>query len=638
MSITPAAGTASAAPTAPADAPELPEGMTGEPWFTPDDAAKYGAPRTAVGLARRAIRAGWSAVLECVDRPTGALIWRVVASALLRADDGRDIFGLSAVTAEWHAGKYATGARTFDGEDTGSSLRLAAVRATITPDRVTVVDPAAERAGATHRGRDLEHWLMVGEEHSDRAWSATFRVDEVKHECESVRRRNGGPLLALVEEEWDALMNGEWDADVVTLRRASVPLWVDMAEHRVYAHCRTALRIAQHAESAVRRIRLLAWEAETHQAPGEPAPGWAPTAQDAWEHARRARILADRAQEIADQAHTARIDAEAETECAPAVAAEYERLHEQDAQRAARHPDPDAYARARGMFEEHRRDWVAWERENRRPPETLGEAYDRRALIVKGGWSSAELQTGEANRHARHLAIFDLGIAAAKCAENPRSWERAQCTELREAAEHGQALYAREASPHKGERDAAASRVWRTLVPQAGRWGSGFEFMRTDLDIARLDASGWAATGARDQADALRGALLIEHGLNLRTTLMTDMQRERKERDALRSREVSDAHHAARLQAIKDGADETAATAAGYRAGGPVRGTVDAEREAGEAAWIATLEHGERVTGGHMVLLGTYWLKRAHAARLAAEDAARAARPAPGSNTPRTDG
>ncbi|MEU6680848.1 hypothetical protein [Streptomyces sp. NPDC046925] len=641
MSNTPAvptAETASAAPTAPATSPELPEGMTGAPWFTPDAAAAYGAPRTAVGLARRALKAGWTAVLECVDRPTGALIWRVVASALLRADD-RDIFGLSAVTAEWHNGKYASGTRTFNGEDTGSSLRLAAVRATITQDGVTVVDREAEGAGTTHRGRDLEHWLTAGDQHAERAWAATWRAEAVQDECASVRRQNGFQFWALVEEEWDALMHGEWDANTVAARRACVPLWVDMAEHRVYAHCRTTVRIAQHAEAAIRRIRVLAWEAESHQVPSEPAPVWAPTARDAWEHARRARILADRAETIADDARAARIDAEAESECAPAVAAEYARQHEQDAQRAADHPDdtPDAYARSRGMFEQYRPAWVAWERDNRRPSETLGEAYDRRGVITKGGWSSAELQTGETTRHARNRAIFALGIAAAKCAENPRGWDRAQCTALREAAEHGQTLYGPGASPGKGERESAAARVWRMLVPRADRWGSGFDFMNSDRDIARLDEAGWAATGAADETDALRRTLLIEHGLNLRTELMTDMKRERDARDALRSRRVGDAHHAARLEAIEGGADEDAATAAGYRAGSPVRAAMDAERNAGEAAWVATLWHGERVTGGHMVLLGTYWLQRAHAARLAAEDAARAAEAAPGSTSARTN-
>lgn len=608
---------------------ELPEGMTGAARFVPTDAAAYGAPRNAVSLARRAAKAGWAAILECegLDRPTEARVWRVIASALLRADDGRDVFGLSTITAEWHGGKYASGTRTHSGKQIGSSLLLAAVRDAFTVDGVAVVEREAERSGATYRGRDRDYWIAVGEQQVERAWAATWRADEVKDECAAARHRRGITTAPLVQPELDAMMQGAWEADAVDARRSCVPLWVDLAEHAVYAHCRTADRIARRAEGAIRRIQVLAWEAEGHQARDEPAPTWAPTAQDAWEHARRSRLLADRAQETANAARAARMAAEAETECAPAVAIEYERLREWDAQRAAERPDDtaDTYARARGMFEDYRRSWVAWERGNRRPSETLGEAYDRRAHITKGGWSSAEFKTGDVNRHTRNRAIFALGIAAAQCAQFAKGWDAAQCTKVRQAAEHGQSLYAQGARPGKDERDAAAARVWRMLVPRAERWGSGFDVLRTDRDIARLDAAGWAGTGACDEADDLRRALLIEHALNVRTLLMTDMKRERDARDDQRSSKVADAHIAAKTKAVEGGADEETALAAGHRAGAPVRAAMNAVYQAGEAAWVATLEEGERVTGGHMVLLGTYWLERAHAARLAAEDTARGA-------------
>ncbi|MGW2602626.1 hypothetical protein [Streptomyces klenkii] len=610
---------------------EVPEGMTGAPWFSVAEAAEYGAPRNAVSVARRALKAGWLCVLECVSIASraDARVWRVIASAMLRDAGEQDVFGTATVTAEWRGGKYETGAKTFNGKLVSPSLMLATVREAFTADTVTVVDRAAEHSGATYRGRDMAHWIEAGKREAERANGEAGRADDVKAECETHRGYHWGELSAV---DVDKLMNGAWDADGVAQRRKCVPLWVDMVEHKVRAHKRRAYTLADRAEAAVRRVDLLAWEAEYYEREEGYAPEWAPTARDAWQHAQRARILADRAEAVAEAAESARLAAEAEAECAPVVAAEYERQVARDAQRAAEYPaeSADDYAKmARGMFEEPRRAWVAWERDNWRGGETLGECYDRYSVICNGGWSSAELDASEANRHARNRAVFALGVEAAHMAEYTKGWDAERCTKLKEAAEYGQSLYTDRACPRRGERDAAAGRVWRMLIDTTDRWaGGGFEFMHIDRDIARLDAAGWAGTGACYESGELRRTLLVEHGLNLRTSLMTDMKHERDERTAARNKAVGNAHHAAKVKAVENGADDSAATAAGHRAGAPVRAAMDAERAAGDAAWTAALEHGERVTGGHMVLLGAYWIGRAHAARLAAEDAVKAERAA----------
>ena len=516
----------SSADMTPADVCETAPPVADEPVDVIARAVQQGCPRNLATLGKRAVAAGWA-----VDVRHRDMCHTLIISALVRTRDGSTEI---TVVAEWVDGRWNAGRSTVDGKTGLTKLSYAVVRDWIA--EMTVIDRAAEAAGATYQGRTAQDWVVVAGGHAEAATRAYDRGVDVRDMLAHQRGSTYGPLNGTV-------LTGQQQA----LRAGSVPVWVDVAEEAIRAPFGRLDRRSVRAHDVECRAA-----AEIRAAGDE---GVIPNARRAYELAERARVLADGCGADADAIESAALDAEAESVTALHVAAiEAQHAREESVWRTA-HPDGDVREFARTVIETFNDAdvrFAAWWEANARPGMTYWQGWD---AMRRGHLTSAERQAQVDSREATDRAVIALGVAVAEHLRHTHTDDPdqvARTEELARVAARGSALGAR---PGMYERTDVASVVW-TLLCGRPSWTGGLSL---DMATNLADLDRWG-TGAAAEARELRELFLLQHGLDVRGRAHAVVLAEIKAAEAVHRRVARAAYEAVKAAG---GTDEAAREAAG---------------------------------------------------------------------------
>jgi hypothetical protein len=447
-------------------------------------------PRNLVRLAADAQADRWTVHVEA---NTALLALVLVARVQLGTGSAE-----ATIRCEWQAngkgGFRWSGATLYrDGAEEADGIAWRDVAPMVARGTGSMVHPEAEANGTTYQGRTAEQWRRVADAHAEAATQAYERGRDVRDRLAAKRGRSFGPLdgATLTDEQF-------------AFRAKFVPAWVDAAEEATYAAFRRLDRRSTwaHTVSGVAHYEIA--EAQDDRE--------TPNARRFFQLSQRARVLARLCAADADAVEAGALEAEAEAECAPYVAAITAELEARESAWRAANPTRSVQAFAQcviqtiGKADERFAEWWA---ENHRPGMTYYQGWDE---SHPGHASAAEVHASLRLRDDTNRALFAMGLEAAAHLRNTDDAEQlARAEKLAAAAERGTRLSAPGASGRRGEGRQVAVSVWSLMC---GRVRGGFLSLDMAENIAAVEP--WTGTRACLEAEDVRRLLLVRHGLDVR--------------------------------------------------------------------------------------------------------------------------